>query len=111
MRRIEPSSTGSSAPTGSGRERGARGRRLRRSALCSASRLDRRSDIVSQRLDAKAGCFDPVAKSHALQKALYDRGLNLKSTGNTLIVLPAFVAERRQIQEITEKIREALVAA
>jgi beta-alanine--pyruvate transaminase len=46
-----------------------------------------------------------------LQKALYDRGLNLKSTGDTLIVAPAFIAERRHIEEITGKIREALTAA
>jgi beta-alanine--pyruvate transaminase len=46
-----------------------------------------------------------------LQKALYDRGLNLKSTGDTLIVAPAFIAEAKHIEEITGKIREALVAA
>jgi beta-alanine--pyruvate transaminase len=51
------------------------------------------------------------AKGHLLQKALYDRGLNLKSTGDTLIVAPAFVAERKHIEEITGKIREALAAA
>ena len=53
----------------------------------------------------------PGAKGHALQKALYDRGLHLKSTGDTLIVAPAFVAEARHIEEISGKIREALIAA
>ena len=53
----------------------------------------------------------PGAKGHALQKALFDRGLHLKSTGDTLIVAPAFIAEARHIEEITGKIREALVAA
>jgi beta-alanine--pyruvate transaminase len=53
----------------------------------------------------------PGAKGHALQKALFDRGLHLKSTGDTLIVAPALVAERKHIEEITGKIREALVAA
>ena len=53
----------------------------------------------------------PGAKGHALQKALFDRGLHLKSTGDTLIVSPAFIAEARHIEEITGKIREALVAA
>jgi beta-alanine--pyruvate transaminase len=53
----------------------------------------------------------PGAKGHALQKALFDCGLHLKSTGDTLIVAPAFVAEARHIEEITGKIREALVAA
>jgi beta-alanine--pyruvate transaminase len=51
------------------------------------------------------------AKGHVLQKVLYDRGLNLKSTGDTLIVAPAFIAEAKHIEEITGKIREALVAA
>jgi len=52
----------------------------------------------------------PGAKGHVLQKALYDRGLHLKSTGDTLIVAPAFIAERKHIEEITSKVREALVA-
>jgi beta-alanine--pyruvate transaminase len=52
----------------------------------------------------------PGAKGHVVQKALYDRGLHLKSTGDTLIVAPAFVAEAKHIDEITSKIREALVA-
>jgi beta-alanine--pyruvate transaminase len=52
----------------------------------------------------------PGARGHALQKALYDRGLHLKSTGDTLIVAPAFVAEAKHIDEITSKIREALAA-
>jgi beta-alanine--pyruvate transaminase len=53
----------------------------------------------------------PGAKGHVLQKALYDRGLHLKSTGDTLIVAPAFIAERKHIEEITGKIREVLTAA
>ena len=53
----------------------------------------------------------PGAKGHVLQKVLYDRGLNLKSTGDTLIVAPAFIAEAKHIEEITGKIREALTAA
>ncbi len=52
----------------------------------------------------------PGARGHALQKALYDAGLNLKSTGDSLIVAPAFVAEPRHIDEITSKLRQALAA-
>ena len=52
----------------------------------------------------------PGARGHALQKALYDRGLHLKNTGDTLIVAPAFVAEPKHIDEIATKLREALVA-
>jgi adenosylmethionine-8-amino-7-oxononanoate aminotransferase len=125
MQRIEPSSTGSSASTGSERERAARGPRLRRSSLCSTSRLVQALDaalpdaprVVDVRnFGMMAGIeVAPVggsgAKGHVLQKALYDRGLNLKSTGDTLIVAPAFIAERRHIEEITGKIREALAAA
>jgi beta-alanine--pyruvate transaminase len=51
----------------------------------------------------------PGARGHLLQKALYDRGLHLKSTGDTLIVAPAFVAEPKHIDEITTKIRAAIV--
>ena len=58
-----------------------------------------------------AAVGNPGARGHELQKALYDRGLNLKSTGDTLIVAPAFIAEPRHIEEITGKIREALIAA
>jgi beta-alanine--pyruvate transaminase len=53
----------------------------------------------------------PGAKGHLLQKALYDHGLNLKSTGDTLIVAPPFIAEPKHLEEITGKIRDALVAA
>jgi beta-alanine--pyruvate transaminase len=53
----------------------------------------------------------PGAKGHALQKALFDIGLNVKNTGDTLIVAPAFVAEPKHIDEITTKLRQALVAA
>ena len=57
-----------------------------------------------------AAVGSPGARGHELQKALYDRGLNLKSTGDTLIVAPAFVAEPKHIEEIAGKIREAIVA-
>ncbi len=53
----------------------------------------------------------PGVRGHELQKALYDRGLNLKATGDTLIVAPPLVAEKVHIDEIAGKIREALVAA
>jgi beta-alanine--pyruvate transaminase len=52
----------------------------------------------------------PGARGHELQKRLYDRGLNLKSTGETLIVAPPLVAEDRHIEEIVGKLREVLRA-
>jgi len=45
-----------------------------------------------------------------LQKLLYDHGLNLKNTGDTLIVAPPFIAEKSHIDEIAGKIRAALTA-
>ena len=47
---------------------------------------------------------------HALQKALFDRGLHLKSTGDTLIVAPAFIAEKKHIDDITSRIRDAIAS-
>jgi beta-alanine--pyruvate transaminase len=50
----------------------------------------------------------PGARGHELQKTLYDIGLNLKSTGDSLIVAPPFVAEKSHIDEIVDKLRRAL---
>ena len=50
------------------------------------------------------------ARGHALQKALYEQGLHLKNTGDTLIVAPAFIAEPKHIDEIVTKLRKALAA-
>jgi beta-alanine--pyruvate transaminase len=56
-----------------------------------------------------AAVGNPGVRGHRLQKALYDRGLHVKSTGDTLIVAPAFIAEPTHIDEITTKIRAALM--
>ena len=53
----------------------------------------------------------PGARGHQLQKLLYDRGLNLKSTGETLIVAPPLVAEDKHIAEIVDKLRDVLTTA
>ncbi len=53
----------------------------------------------------------PGARGHQLQKLLYDRGLNLKSTGETLIVAPPLVAEDKHIAEIVGKLRDVLTTA
>ena len=50
----------------------------------------------------------PGARGHELQKKLYDIGLNLKGTGDSLIVAPPFIAEKKHIDEIADKLREAL---
>jgi beta-alanine--pyruvate transaminase len=50
----------------------------------------------------------PGARGHAIQKALFDHGLHLKNTGDTLILAPAFVANDAHLDEIFTKIREVL---
>jgi beta-alanine--pyruvate transaminase len=50
----------------------------------------------------------PGARGHTIQKALFDHGLHLKSTGDTLILAPAFVATDAHLDEIFTKIRGVL---
>ncbi len=50
----------------------------------------------------------PGARGHEAQKRLYDAGLQLKSTGDSLIVAPPFIAERKHVDEIVEKLRAVL---
>jgi beta-alanine--pyruvate transaminase len=50
----------------------------------------------------------PGARGHEAQKALYDANLNLKSTGDSLIMAPPFVSEKKHIDEIVEKLRKVL---
>jgi beta-alanine--pyruvate transaminase len=52
----------------------------------------------------------PGARGHAAQKALYDAGVNLKATGDSIIMGPPFIAEKHHIDEIMEKVRTVLVA-
>jgi len=50
----------------------------------------------------------PGARGHEAQKRLYDAGLNLKSTGDALIVAPPFVMEDKHLDEIVAKLRQVL---
>lgn len=52
----------------------------------------------------------PGARGHALQKKRYGQGLHLKRTGDSLIIAPAFIAERHHIDEIVGKLRDAISA-
>ena len=52
----------------------------------------------------------PGARGHELQKRLYDAGLHLKTTGDTAILAPAFIAEKRHIDQMMEVLREVLKA-
>lgn len=55
-----------------------------------------------------AGADAPGARGHEVQKRLYDAGLHLKNTGDSLLVAPAFIATRHHIDEIAGKLREVL---
>jgi beta-alanine--pyruvate transaminase len=50
----------------------------------------------------------PGSRGHEVQKRLYDRGLHVKSTGESLILAPPLVAERSHIDEIVGKLRAVL---
>ena len=50
----------------------------------------------------------PGARGHEAQKRLYDIGLNLKSTGDALIVAPPLVMEDKHLDEIVSKLRTVL---
>ncbi len=50
----------------------------------------------------------PGARGHEAQKRLYDAGLNLKSTGDSLIVAPPLVMEDQHLDEIVGKLRAVL---
>ena len=52
----------------------------------------------------------PGARGHEAQKALFDANLNLKATGDNLIMGPPFIAEKSHIDEIINKMRTTLTA-
>ena len=45
---------------------------------------------------------------YELQKRLYDHGLHVKTTGNTAILSPPFIAEQKDLDFIVNTIREVL---
>jgi beta-alanine--pyruvate transaminase len=51
---------------------------------------------------------NPGAEGHRLQKALYDANLNLKSTGDNLIIAPPYISEKADIDHIVAKVRDVL---
>ncbi len=50
----------------------------------------------------------PVVRGHEVQKRLFESGVNLKATGDSLIIAPPFVIEKEQIDEIASIVREVL---
>ncbi|HYB51438.1 MAG TPA: aminotransferase class III-fold pyridoxal phosphate-dependent enzyme [Burkholderiaceae bacterium] len=49
-----------------------------------------------------------AVRGHEAQKRLYDRGLHLKNTGDSLIIAPPLIAEKKHVDEIVEKLRDVL---
>ncbi|MGH8801856.1 MAG: aminotransferase class III-fold pyridoxal phosphate-dependent enzyme, partial [Casimicrobiaceae bacterium] len=52
----------------------------------------------------------PGHRGFVLQKRLFDNGLNLKTTGDTCLVAPPFIATEGEIDEIAAILRTALVS-
>lgn len=50
----------------------------------------------------------PGRRGHAAQKALFDAGLHLKNTGDTLTLAPQLIFERTHIDEAIEILRQVL---
>ncbi|HXY05355.1 MAG TPA: aminotransferase class III-fold pyridoxal phosphate-dependent enzyme [Burkholderiaceae bacterium] len=49
-----------------------------------------------------------IVRGHEAQKRLFDRGLHLKNTGDSLIIAPPLIAEKKHVDEIVDKLREVL---
>ena len=49
-----------------------------------------------------------AVRGHEAQKRLYDRGLHLKNTGDSLVIAPPLIAEKKHVDEIVEKLRDVL---
>ncbi len=50
----------------------------------------------------------PGARGMEMQKAMFWNGLHIKWTGDNAIIAPAFIAERKHIDEIVDKFRKTL---
>ncbi|MEZ5656977.1 MAG: aminotransferase class III-fold pyridoxal phosphate-dependent enzyme [Burkholderiaceae bacterium] len=50
----------------------------------------------------------PGARGHAVQKALFDRGLHQKNTGDVLLIAPPLVATEAHIEEIAAHLKAVL---
>jgi beta-alanine--pyruvate transaminase len=52
----------------------------------------------------------PGRRGHEFQKKLFDNGLHLKTTGDSAIVAPPLIAEKKHIDEIHDKLARTLAA-
>ena len=53
----------------------------------------------------------PGVRGHELQKRLFDAGINIKSTGDNLIVAPPFISEKSHIDQVVSVMRDVLAKA
>ena len=53
----------------------------------------------------------PGTRGHALQKRLYDAGVNIKSTGDNLIIAPPFISEKSHVDHMVTVLRDVLSRA
>ena len=52
----------------------------------------------------------PGKRGQALQRKLFDNGLNLKTTGDCALVAPPLIAEKKHVDEIADILRKTLTA-
>jgi len=50
----------------------------------------------------------PGRRGNALQKKLFDNGLNLKNTGDSALLAPPFIAERQHVDQIADILRKTV---
>jgi len=50
----------------------------------------------------------PGARGHEVQKTLFDAGVNIKATGDTILIAPPFVIEKSQIDDMASICRDVL---
>jgi len=53
----------------------------------------------------------PGVRGHEIQKRLYDAGVNIKSTGDNLIIAPPFISEKSHVDHMVSVMRDVLSKA
>ena len=52
----------------------------------------------------------PGRRGHVLQKKLFDKGLNLKTTGDSALIAPPLIAERQHVDTIVDILRKTIAS-
>ncbi len=78
-------------------------------SLCDlAAVVDVRGYGLLAGVDVRVKGGQPGLAGHELQKRLFDAGLHVKATGDSLLLAPAFVFERKQVDELVAMLRDVL---